>query len=51
MNGIRLDRSASGIATITLDWPQRKNAVPPSAWEDLRRAAADATPTRGSAPA
>ena len=32
-----LERSETGIATLTLNRPQRKNAVRPSGWEELRR--------------
>jgi 2-(1,2-epoxy-1,2-dihydrophenyl)acetyl-CoA isomerase len=32
-----LERSETGVATLTLNRPQRKNAVPPSGWEALRR--------------
>ena len=36
MDDIRLERDGSGIATLILDRPRRKNAVPPSGWEVLR---------------
>lgn len=36
MDEIRLERDGSGIATLILDRPRRKNAVPPSGWEVLR---------------
>ena len=36
MEGIRLDRSESGVVTLTLDRPQVKNAVSPAMWEELR---------------
>ena len=37
MSEILLQRSAPGIATITLNRPHRKNAVAPAMWEELRR--------------
>ncbi len=37
MSAIRLHRDPSGITTLILDRPRRKNAVPPSGWEELRR--------------
>lgn len=37
MSEIRLQRDEKGIATLTLDRPQRKNAVPPGGWAELRR--------------
>jgi 2-(1,2-epoxy-1,2-dihydrophenyl)acetyl-CoA isomerase len=37
MDEIRLARDGNGIATLILDRPRRKNAVPPSGWEVLRR--------------
>ena len=37
MSEILFERSASGIATITLNRPHRKNAVPPEMWNELRR--------------
>lgn len=36
MSGIRLDRNEAGVATITMDRPHRRNAVPPTGWELLR---------------
>jgi 2-(1,2-epoxy-1,2-dihydrophenyl)acetyl-CoA isomerase len=36
MDEIRLERDDDGIATLILDRPRRKNAVPPSGWEVLR---------------
>jgi len=37
LSEILLERSASGIATITLNRPHRKNAVPHGMWNELRR--------------
>jgi 2-(1,2-epoxy-1,2-dihydrophenyl)acetyl-CoA isomerase len=37
LSEILLERSASGIATITLNRPHRKNAVPVGMWNELRR--------------
>ena len=37
MSEILFERSASGIATITLNRPQRKNAVTSEMWNELRR--------------
>ena len=34
---IRLDRSANGVATLTLNRPKVKNAIGGSMWEELRR--------------
>lgn len=36
MSEFLLERDASGIATITLNRPRRRNAVPPDGWETLR---------------
>jgi enoyl-CoA hydratase/carnithine racemase len=37
LSDILLDRSDQGVATVTLNRPQRKNAVAPGMWEELRR--------------
>ena len=37
MNEILLQRSAGGIATLTLNRPHRKNAVPAGLWPELQR--------------
>ncbi|CAG1010199.1 2-(1,2-epoxy-1,2-dihydrophenyl)acetyl-CoA isomerase [Myxococcaceae bacterium] len=37
MSEIRVQRSETGVATLTIDRPHRKNAVPPSGWSELRR--------------
>ena len=37
MSEILFQRSASGIATDTLNRPHRKNAVPAETWNELRR--------------
>ena len=37
LSDILLERSASGVATITLNRPQRKNAFGPGMWDELRR--------------
>jgi 2-(1,2-epoxy-1,2-dihydrophenyl)acetyl-CoA isomerase len=34
---IHLQRSETGVATLTLDRPHRKNAVPPRGWPELAR--------------
>lgn len=37
MSEIHLQRSETGVATLTLDRPHRKNAVPPHGWAELAR--------------
>lgn len=37
MSELLLDRNASGVATLTLNRPQRKNAIPPGGWQELTR--------------
>ncbi len=37
MSDILLERSGSGVARLTLNRPQRKNAFGPGMWDELRR--------------
>ena len=37
MSEILLHRSEHGVATVTLNRPHRKNAVPPNLWAELQR--------------